>query len=244
MRILFIGNSYTFFNNLPAAVAALAGPEGDGWQTSTYLRGGAGMRTHFCDNFGLATGRGRYCPELDAARAGGLDGLLAQGPWDAVVLQGQSMDTVLTPEDFLAYGKVLADRIRASGSERILLYQTWARQHFPEMQAVITAGYANLAAMVGAGVAPVGEAWKQAFAERPELVLHTEDRSHPNALGSYLAACVFYQQLTGRSSIGCPLDLPGVRWERSDAPCYALEPEMASFLQRIADSVRDMRLSR
>jgi hypothetical protein len=238
MRILYLGNSYTFFNNLPAAIAALAGPEGAAWDAGLYLRGGAGLRTHFCDNFGFGSGRGRYCPDLDPARVGQLDTLLGTGPWDAVILQGQSMDTVLTPDDFFAYGKVLADRIRAAGSERILLYQTWARQHFPEMQPVITAGYAKLAAAIGAEVFQVGEAWKRALAERPDMLLHTEDRSHPNDKGSYLAACVGYQQLTGRSAVGCPLCLPDVRWERSDGLCYALDADTAAFLQRIAESIR------
>lgn len=235
MNILYIGNSYTFFNNLPDTVAALARtPNSEPWSSGRFLRGGAGLRTHFCDNLGQSSGRGRYCTDLDPSRTGQLDALLSQGPWDAVVMQGQSMDTVLTPDDFFAYGKVLADRIRAAGSERILLYQTWARQHFPEMQAVITAAYARLATAIGADVFQAGEAWKLAFSEREGLVLHTEDRSHPNDRGSYLAACTLYQRLTGRSPVGLPWELEDIRWDGHAGPCYHLDAETARFLQTVA----------
>jgi len=238
MKLLYIGNSYTFFNNLPDTVTALAGgSDGAPWESGRFLRGGAGMRTHFCDNLGLAMGRGRYCAELDTTRIGQLDKLLEQGPWDAVVMQGQSMDTVLTPDDFFAYGKVLADHIRAAGSPRILLYQTWARQHFPEMQSVITAAYAHLATAIDAEVFQAGEAWKLACTERKDLVLHAEDRSHPNDKGSYLAACVLFKQLTGNTPIGLPWKLNAIRWDGVQGPCYHLDADTANFLQHIAEQM-------
>jgi hypothetical protein len=242
MNLLFIGNSYTHFNNLPSAIAALSGEDISKWRLGLYLRGGAGMRTHFCDNYGLTTGRGRYCPELVESRVGGLDRLIEEGGWDAAIMQGQSMDTVLTADEFLAYGKVLADRLRAGGVERILLYQTWARQRFPQMQAVIKTCYETLATTIGAEIMRVGEAWERALSKREDLILHTSDESHPNAYGSYLAACVAYKQLTGRTCIGCATKLPNVfkiSWENEEdsdesESCYDIEPDVARFLQEIA----------
>ena len=236
MKLLFIGNSYTFFNNLPATVCALSARDGEPWTAERYLRGGAGMRTHLCDNFGIAANRGPYCQELDPVRVGVLTRLL-ETKWDAVVLQGQSMDTVRTPDDFFAYGKALADLVRSSGSGRVLLYQTWARQHFPEMQCVITRHYDRLAAAAGCEVVRVGEAWARVFAERPDFVLHTPDRSHPNPCGSYLAACMFYRALSGKPAAGLTHDLGHITWsDKPDAARYDLDAPTAAFLQGVADS--------
>ncbi len=236
MRILFIGNSYTFFNDVPAAVSELSRRDGAPWTVGRYLRGGSGMRTHFCDNFGLSSGRGRYCPELVPERAGGLDKLLEE-PWDAVVLHGQSMDTVETPDDFFAYGKVLGDRILAAGVPRLVLEQTWARRHFPEMLHILVREYDRLARALGAEVLRCGEAWDAALKGREGLVLHTDDRKHPNDRGSYLNACMLYRLFSGNSAVGLPHELPMVKWGDSspDGTCYHLDAGTAAYLQEIAD---------
>lgn len=233
MRILFIGNSYTFCNDLPATVAALALSRGHLWPVGRYLRGGASLKTHVLDNAGTSADRGEFGLALDPARTGGLDALLAQGPWDAAVLQGQSMDTVATLGDFLTYGGVLASMLRAAGTSRLVLYQTWARQQQPEMQAAVTAGYAKLAEAIGAEVAAVGEAWQRALALEPGRILHVADQSHPNGCGSYLAACVLYRQLSGEPAIGLPAVFPEIV-DAKGQPCYDLDAATARQLQLVA----------
>ena len=74
-------------------------------------------------------------------------------------------------------------------------------------------------------VIPVGLAFERAYAARPEIVLHkTFDGTHPSLLGTYLAACVVYQSIYGKSVIGVDYDYYG-----------AVDKESAAFLQRIAD---------
>jgi hypothetical protein len=51
-------------------------------------------------------------------------------------------------------------------------------------------------------VAPVGYAWSAAYAQDPNLDLWQADGSHPTELGTYLAACVFYAAIFGRSPEG------------------------------------------
>lgn len=236
MHILFIGNSYTFYNDLPATLSALAASRGHQWETGRFLRGGAALRTHLLDNAGVGEGRGEFGMAHDPARTGGLNRLLAETAWDVAVLQGQSLDTVETPRTFLAAGRQLARHLRSAGIPRLVLYQTWARQHLPEMQDTVTAGYARLAAATGADIAPAGEAWRRALAARPDLVLHTEDRSHPTGAGSYLAACVLYRTLAGEAAAGLPFAFPAITGG-DGRPCYDLSPELAAFLAGVADAV-------
>jgi hypothetical protein len=57
---------------------------------------------------------------------------------------------------------------------------------------------------------PVGAAWQRLISERPDLVLHDKDNSHPNVAGSFLAACVFYAMLFNRSPVGLSAALPAL----------------------------------
>ena len=102
-------------------------------------------------------------------------------------------------------------KIGAAGA-RPLLFLTWGyrngdRRNLPDdtfaaMQTRLYSGYWDAARSTGAAIAPVGLAWSEAVASRPQLDLWASDGKHPSRLGSYLAACVFYATLTGRSPVG------------------------------------------
>ena len=72
--------------------------------------------------------------------------------------------------------------------------------------------------------APVGDAWERSLAERPAIVLHDADGSHPSPAGTYLAACVFYAVLTGRR-------LDGV-----DGAPLGVDPADAAALRTLAEA--------
>ena len=209
-RALFVGNSYTHCNNLPGMVAQLAAsaPRPRQLDTEMVTAGGVTLEWH-CEN--SAT--------LEAIRRGG---------WDLVVLQEQSLRPVQNKEKMHEFGAKLGNEIEAQGAKPVL-YLTWARQHKPEMQSGLTEAYLSLAEKIDAMVAPVGIAWQKAFAENPELVLHTEDQSHPNPQGSYLAACVFYAAFFQLS----PAGLPGAV-TIDGKPVINLDRQQASFLQSVA----------
>ena len=99
------------------------------------------------------------------------------------------------------YGKKFADEIEKNGS-KTLLYLTWAPQDRPHDQATISRAYRELGRELNAKVAPVGEAWEMALEADEQLVLHHSDKKHPAASGSYLAACVFYATIYGKSPEG------------------------------------------
>jgi hypothetical protein len=174
MRALFVGNSFTARNDVPALVARLAEPRGKRFEHRLISAGGASLRMHW--NRGEAQ---------DAIR---------REPWDYVVLQEQSTLPVKNAKRMHENVRLFDEVIRGAGAHTAL-YMTWARRHAPETQRAITEAYATIGADLGAVVVPVGLAWERLLARDDHPVLHDADGSHPTLAGSYLAACVFYSTL-------------------------------------------------
>jgi hypothetical protein len=105
------------------------------------------------------------------------------------------------------------------------------------MQDTITSMYVQIASEIDALVAPVGEAWRKVRAAQPDWVLHTEDRSHPNILGSYLAACVFYATLLEETPVGL-----SNTWSLCDGVSTLVDQDKADLFQTLAwASVQELR---
>ncbi len=180
-RLLFVGNSYTFRNDLPGLIAQMAPMP---LESSSIVAGGASLRRHI--NSG----------EVAAA--------LGDSRWDFVVLQEQSTLPLKNAARFGAGVRELDAIIRAHGA-KTALYQTWARQNAPDTQDALSAEYANLARELGALLVPVGAAWQNVLRNAPNTPLFDADGSHPSPLGSYLAACVFTAALWQRNPLGLAL---------------------------------------
>ncbi len=96
------------------------------------------------------------------------------------------------------YGRKFDAEIKKQRAKTIL-YETWALQNKPEQQTAISKAYEGLSKELNAQLAPVGSAWQTALRSDKNLVLHDKDQKHPNATGTYLAACVFYATIYGKS---------------------------------------------
>jgi hypothetical protein len=64
-------------------------------------------------------------------------------------------------------------------------------------EAYTVAGNANNALVI-----PAGLAFARAIGKLPELNLYAPDKRHPSLAGTYLASCVVFGALTGRSPVG------------------------------------------
>lgn len=223
LRVLFIGNSYTYFNNLPEQLAQLAASAGAGGQplaAEMVTRGGATLQWHW--ESGAALER------------------LRNGRWDYVVLQEQSLRPLTEPAAMHRYARLFDAEIKKAGAKTIF-FLTWARQQQPENQPKLNAAYLSIAKELDALIAPVGIAWQRALRENPRQPLHTEDQSHPNATGSYLAACVFYAVITGKNPESLSGNLTGRRVNTDDGrvaeergELVRLDGKEAQALQRLA----------
>jgi hypothetical protein len=239
LRVLFIGNSYTYFNNLPGILAGLAADGGRG-RVETRMVAPGGWRLKDQWEKGQA---------LEALRS---------GRWDYVVLQDQStlgLTYFLDGKARIAGDAVFRPFAEKWSAEILrkgaipLFYMTWARQATPEDQAALAAAYFNAARAGRAQVAPVGLAWDRIRREAPPIDLFFTDGSHPSAAGSYLAACVFYAVIFKQSPVGLtnkvsgvPVDLDSEKEQPGKIAVLAeLPAEEARTLQAAAwETVRSM----
>ena len=107
MRILMLGNSYIFTNDLPSILAEITGAE-----VVQNTRGGARLR----EQLNPETRLGAKALEL-----------LQNEKWDYVVLQEMSNGPITAKESFMQSVKDLCGKIRENGAVPVL-YATWAYQ--------------------------------------------------------------------------------------------------------------------
>ena len=186
-RVLFIGNSYTFYWNLPQTVSAMARSQDIEIACRQSTGSGATLQEHWNSEKDLKT--------LD---------ILREGDFDAVVLQEHSMRSLEDPDSMMRHGKLWAEEIKRKKA-KIYIFLTWAREYNPYWQKSITEQYTSLCtSLPGSELVPVGPAWQRARELRGNLPLYDADQSHPSALGQYLTACVFYGVFTKKSPLGLP----------------------------------------
>jgi hypothetical protein len=218
-KVLFVGNSYTYFWNLPQCVSAMTQTDSLQLITRQSTNGGVNLSQHWHSKKDLET------------RA-----ILEQDNFDIVVLQDHSMRAINSPDSLQFYGHKFADLISHKGA-KVFLYMTWAREWNPYMQKTITEQYGLLAESINATIVPVGPAWQKAKEMRSDIDLYDPDGSHPSPTGTYLTACVFYGVLTGQSPVGLPARL--ISQDHNGEKLYLnIQSEGdALFLQEVANDI-------
>lgn len=197
ISVLFIGNSYTYVNDLPGTLDSLAASLGKSVLTGSKVNGGYTFQNHAND------------PQTYTA--------IHQYPWDVVVIQGQSQEPSFPTDqvtiESLPYAVQLADSVYAhSFCSNVLFFMTWGRETgdpqwdsintFDKMNGRLYQSYMRIADSSDAMVAPVGAVWKYVRDHYPAIDLYAGDGSHPSLAGTYLAACTFYTALFTTSPQG------------------------------------------
>jgi hypothetical protein len=183
LRVLFIGNSLTYTNDLPAIVEAIAESTGHRLVYKMIALPDFSLEDHWR--------RG------DALKA------IKEGKWDFVVLQQGPSALDESRVLLVEYARRFAEEIRKSGA-RPALYTVWpSRARFRDFNRVVES-YALAAKEVDGVLLPAGAAWLSAWRHRPDLALYSPDDFHPSLVGSYLAAIVIYQQLYGDTEVRAP----------------------------------------
>jgi hypothetical protein len=209
LDVLFIGNSLTYWNDLPGMLARL------------FERGGAGP-VRFESVTSPGVGLPDHWVDGEAVRR------IREGGWDVVVLQQGPSATEGRPY-LLEYTQLFDEEITAAGA-RTALYMVWpAEARFHDFDGV-SDSYATAAGLVGGLLFPAGEAWLEAWDRDPRLELYGPDRFHPSLRGTYLAALVMYQQLAGRNPRDLPAAIP------TDTDWVLLPADEAVTLQDAAAS--------
>ena len=184
-RVLFIGNSLTYANDLPRAVRSLYALVGLPLETAMVAK----------PNFSL----GDHWDDRDARHA------IRRRGWSTVVLQqGPS-----SREDSRAMLREAVRRFApliAEAGATPARFSAWPQRQRREDFSRASDSYALAAADVNGILMPVADAWREAFDLAPSLDLYSEDGLHPSRYGTFLAALVIFGALTGRSPASLPSD--------------------------------------
>ncbi len=221
-RVLFVGNSYLYYgDSLHNHVRRMA-IENDKANEKQY-------------GYKSVTISGGSLAQHDLVHYLKPNALGIKQPFEVVVLQGHSA-AALSEKRRAAFVEAVTaanEKIRASGA-KTALYMTHAytpahKRYDPDMTQKTAQLYVDTGNRVGALVIPVGLAFAEAYRRKPALKLQKDyDGSHPDLIGTYLAACVTYAALYGRSPVGNPYDYYG-----------KIDRDTAAFLQQVAeDTVR------
>lgn len=199
-RILFVGNSYTYFNNLPQILQQIAFAGGNGnVEVQMVAEGGATLR--------------------DIWEKGAALKVIREHSWNYVILQDQSSlgntyivngkERIVDQSEFLRYARLFDAEIKKKGAKTVF-YLTWAKEDADAReQMALNNAYVSIARDLRDLVAPVGVVWQRVRRQFSKLALYISDKSHPTAAGSYLAAIVLYTTIFRKSPVGLPAELKG-----------------------------------
>jgi hypothetical protein len=193
-HILFVGNSYTYRNNMPEIFEAIARSKGEDIRVSHVTRG-------------------KYTFYLHSKRKK-LYRALNNENWDVIILQGSSRDMLrdsarFKKRTFPALDKMLGMIRKSQKEAQVYFYMTWPyrngdpkTERFSDpdsMLEAVAAGYDNLRNRYNGPVIPVGKVWREYTLKYPDANLYLKDNSHPTYEGSYLVACTMYAAIYGKS---------------------------------------------
>ncbi len=200
MKYLFIGNSFTYFNDMPYTFQNMIRTTDPDARVDSLAYGGYSLS--------------QYADETTEVGKMTISKIVSYD-WDRIILQEQSLLPCTKPELFLEAVEKLCAIISQIGA-KVVLYQTWAYQDgseklaetgmsYDEMTARLKDSYRAAAEKTGAVVAPVGEAFAAVMkSDHITHLINHNDNYHPSASGSYLAACILFRTITGKSTIGLP----------------------------------------
>ncbi|MEI7421406.1 MAG: DUF4886 domain-containing protein [Prolixibacteraceae bacterium] len=198
--VLFIGNSYTYYNDLEMIVAHLASAD---TVYSLYTE---------------KTAVGSYTLIEHSVRPETILAIKSR-KWDLIVLQEMSTLPITNLSEFSDGAKKMDQIIKETRPDfnGLIFYLTWGRKDvasetsmtsrgittFNQMQDALTSAYLKVGQERSAEVAPVGIAWQKVRSSYDSQInLYDSDGTHPSFAGSYLTACVFYASICDRSPIG------------------------------------------
>ncbi|MCT4663996.1 MAG: PKD domain-containing protein [Flavobacteriales bacterium] len=198
--ILFIGNSYTFYHNLPDLTKQIALSYQDTLEIQSHTPGGAPLQQH-------ATNQQ-------------LTQLINSKNWDFVSIQAQSQEPSFPTGQFMnqtyPYAVQLVNTIKDNNEcTEPVFFMTWGRKNgdanncavapwlctYEGMDDSLRARYTFMANNTQSLISPVGAVWRYLRDNNTGIELYSPDESHPSLLGSYVAAQTFYTILFNKKPL-------------------------------------------
>lgn len=182
MKVLLIGNSHTYYNDMPHLLELFAEERGLPMETVMLAHPGQSFQWHM--------------NEYNEVRYN-----LLYGKYDYCILQQVAHPMPTDLESTFSSAVRLCSLCRAGGAKPVFSL-TWAEKEFPEHQALMDKTYREMAAQNSALLSPVGFIWQEVRSRHPEIELYWQDNRHASPYGSYLIACCHFRLLTSQPVTG------------------------------------------
>ena len=212
VRILFVGNSLTYTNDLPGTVEAVAAAAGLSVGTAMVAQPNFSLEDHW---------------------ARGIGEVIREATPDLVVVQQGPSSTPANQAYLQEWTEVVATAVRDAGAE-IALLMVWPPVSQSERFDLVRDSYLNAAQSAGGWFIPAGEAFRPLLARAdPAWSPVGGDGFHPSGVGTITAAFVIVGTLLDQRVTGLPLEMtaPG------GAPSVSLTQDAADVLHPMVDSV-------
>ena len=186
MNVLFIGNSYTYYNDMPAIFQALCRDNGKDVTATAVTKGRRKLIA--------------YSDPYDATTVKLLEAL--DKHYDICVLQEQSVLPITEFDTFIEGLTLVTDMVKGH-ADKFILYATWGRKSGSAtlvehgwdtagMTEMLAQSYEKAATQFGAEISHVGKNFLSAARLLPEVDLYNPDLTHPSYVGSVLSALTHY----------------------------------------------------
>ena len=174
LKILYVGNSLTYFNDLPAMVEEIGKLEGVTITTTRFLSPDYALEDHWKE--------GKWLLEIQAQH------------YDFVVVQQGPSARPESQKNLMEYIEKFSGECKKNKS-RLALYMVWpSKARSFDFESVIKS-YTSAARRTSSVLCPAGRAWLVAWSRDPNLPLYGPDEFHPSVMGSFLSAMIIYGSL-------------------------------------------------
>jgi hypothetical protein len=207
-KVLFIGNSLTYVNDLPGMLIAIARQAGKQLSADVIAMPNAALEDHFLQRTAHAA--------------------LASGAYSLVIMQQGPSSLPESRIHLRRWTRQFEPLIRAGGAKPAL-YMVWSDLSRFGFFDDVRESYSAAANAVDGMFIPAGQAWIAAWSLSPRAQLYSSDEFHPSEFGTYLAALSMFCELYRQSPVGLPARLP-----LADGYFLDVDPILAGHLQTAA----------
>ena len=190
MKILMIGNSATYYNDVPGILSGLISENGMEATVHSATKGGARLSNALSEE----------TPQHEK-----LCSLLSENKYDVLFLQEHGIHGIIDTDGFIESAAMLCNTVKA---QRTILYVPCARKEgneamksrgwtAREMTEKAYNAYVRVANEISAELSPATVCFMNILEKHPDAPLHAEDMAHPSLLGSCVIASTLYRTLFG-----------------------------------------------
>ena len=219
LKVLFVGNSFSFYYNLPQVVSAMSK-----YNENTYID----------TRHSLVSGSTLF-DHLNQKRGSQTLKILNEQNFDYVVVNHHSLATIENLDSFFNLSKQSVELVRSKNSVPVFM-ETWQYLNKPQMLDIISPAYKKMGKQLSVDIVPCGQLFSKAIEQNNLSINLYEDIKHPSKEGTYLNALAFYKYFTNGKTNKISKRITTIDQNGQKLYLLLLSKKNADFLQSVVDN--------